>query len=167
MPRKNYPYLATAVLISWLGSCSTPATPLPTQETLPTQTAQPTGTPVSLKSLIPQIVVNDQSAMDGTVTVASAVAIEQGWLAINTDKDGSPSDIVIGYSPVKPGVNTNVVVIIDLMHATSRLWVVLHVDEGQVGTWEFPGPDVPVQVGGKTIMSSFNVTLPAAVAPAA
>jgi hypothetical protein len=105
--------------------------------------------------------------MDGTVTVASAVAIEQGWLAIHTDKDGAPSSIVIGYSPVNPGVNTNVVVIIDLMHATSRLWAILHVDEGQVGTWEFPGPDVPVQVGGKTIISSFNVTLPAAEAPPA
>lgn len=165
MSRRKCRYLAMAILISWLGACSTPPTPLPIPRTLATQ-VPPTGTTVPLKSLTPQIKVSDQSAMDGTVTIASVIATEQGWLAINAEKGNAPG-IVIGYSPVKPGINTNVVVVIDLLHATPRLWAILHVDEGQVGTWEFPGPDVAVQVAGNTVRSSFEVTLPASGTPPA
>jgi hypothetical protein len=159
MFRKSYPYLAAAILIAWLGSCASPARPSPTAPIPTTQAPASTETPVPLRTFLLQVVVSDQSAMSGTVVISSVVAFERGWLAINTDQDGSPG-IVIGYSPVAPGVNNNVAVTIDLMHATSRLWAVLHVDKGTVGTWEFPGPDVPVEVSGKTVMSSFNVTLP-------
>ncbi len=165
MSRRNYRFVVLAMVLSWLSACSAPATALATPRTPPTQVPS-TGTPISLKSLTPQITVNDQNAMNGTVSIASVVAHEQGWLAINAEKNGAPG-IVIGYSPVKPGVNRNVVVIIDLLHATPRLWAVLHVDKGQVGTWEFPGPDVPVQVAGNMVMSAFNVTLPVSGTPPA
>jgi hypothetical protein len=164
MFRKSYPYLGAALLITGLVSCSSPATPPPTVEIKPTQAPTWTATPVSLKTLVPAIVVSDQSAMNGTVTASSVVAIQPGWLAIATDVDGSPG-ITLGYSPVAPGVDSNVVVTIDLMHATSKLWAVLHVDGGTVGVWEFPGPDVAVQVNGSTVKASFNVTLPASRIP--
>jgi len=156
--------LAIVATISWLSGCSGPALATPTPVATPLQ-APPAGTPTPPQSLTPRIQVTNQSALDGTVTITYVDALEQGWLAINADKEGAPG-IVIGYSPVAPGVNMNVVVTLDLLHATPRLWAILHVDRGQVGTWEFPGPDVPVQVDGKTVMSSFNVTLPARVTPA-
>ena len=43
-------------------------------------------------------------------------------------------------------MNSNVVVEIDAEAATPILHAMLHVDEGEVGTYEFPGPDVPVTV---------------------
>jgi predicted lipoprotein with Yx(FWY)xxD motif len=33
----------------------------------------------------------------------------------------------------------------------------LHSDQGHVGVWEFPGPDVPVMVNGQMVMPSFKV----------
>lgn len=107
----------------------------------------------------PTVEVEDQTVQDSTVTIKRVVAIDPGWIVIHIDQDGKPGPI-IGYAAVPAGESTNVKVKIDVAKATNRLWAMLHVDAGTVGTFEVPGPDKSVKVEGQTVMAAFNVTLP-------
>ncbi len=105
----------------------------------------------------PMVKVMDQKPMDGKVVIDKVVAEKDGWIVIHIEKDGKPGPI-IGYAPVKAGENTQVEVAIDLEQATETLFAMLHVDEGQMGTYEFPnGPDVPVKVGDKVVVKPFKL----------
>jgi predicted lipoprotein with Yx(FWY)xxD motif len=59
---------------------------------------------------------------------------------------------------IKNGINTNVVVKINMSLATPVLYAMLHEDHDPIGVLEFPGPDVPVLVNGEMVAPSFNVT---------
>lgn len=114
---------------------------------------------LSAQETTPSVTVNDQEVKDGTVTVAEVVAAQDGWMVIHAQKDGGIGP-VIGHAPVKAGTNTDVVVEIDTGAATDTLYAMLHIDAGETGTYEFPGPDGPVVVDGKPLAPAFNVTMP-------
>jgi hypothetical protein len=59
---------------------------------------------------------------------------------------------------VVDGENTDVVIEIDVAAATETLYAMLHTDVGEVGTYEFPGDDVPVTADGEVVTPSFTVT---------
>jgi predicted lipoprotein with Yx(FWY)xxD motif len=108
--------------------------------------------------LLPSITVSDQAVKDGTVSISQVVSNGNWWLVIHRQNpDGSMGEY-IGYTLLKNGVNTNVVVKLDLKKATSVLYAMLHEDHGVIGVLEFPGPDVPVMVNGQMITPKFNVT---------
>jgi LPXTG-motif cell wall-anchored protein len=46
-----------------------------------------------------------------------------------------------------------------------KLWPMLHIDAGTIGTYEFPGPDAPVVVDGNIIMKQITVTSAPATLP--
>jgi hypothetical protein len=90
----------------------------------------------------------DQFVSENTVTIASVTAQADGWLVIHSDEDGGPGP-VLGQTLVPAGTSTNVVV--ELSDTTADLWPMLHVDTGEVGTYEFgtvEGADGPVVVDG-------------------
>jgi len=98
---------------------------------------------VNLAAQEPQVLAVDQSVVDGTVTIDKVVATGPGWIVIHTEVNGG-SGPVVGYAPVSAGVNTQVSVELDVSAATPWLYAMLHEDAGAVGTYEFPGSDVPV-----------------------
>jgi hypothetical protein len=104
----------------------------------------------------PSVQVSNQAVTDDTVTIAQVVSDGPGWMVIHKDANGPGP--VVGYAAVKAGVNSNVVVKIDSYTATPKLYAMLHVDAGKVGTYEFPGADVPAMVAGKMVSPSFVVT---------
>jgi plastocyanin len=106
--------------------------------------------------ITPSVTVADQEIVDGTVTVAEVVSDGPGWIVIHADQDGAPGP-VLGYSPVNDGENSDVAVTLDLMGLTRTLHAMLHTDAGQVGTYEFPGDDVPVQGGEGIVMAPFSL----------
>ncbi len=108
--------------------------------------------------------VADQAIADSKVTVAKVFSDGPGWIVIHAQADGKPGPI-LGFSPVADGENAEVAVEIDTAGATETLYAMLHTDAGEMGTWEFPGPDAPVKVGDVVITPPFNVTggLPAAL----
>jgi hypothetical protein len=112
------------------------------------------------QDVMPSVVVNDQEIQNGTVTVASVVSDGPGWIVIHADDNGAPG-AVIGHAAVTDGENTDVVVEIDEAAATETLYAMLHTDAGQVGTYEFPGDDVPVQVDGQVVTPAFSVGMEA------
>lgn len=102
--------------------------------------------------------VADQPIEDGAVTIARVFSEGPGWLVIHADADGGPGPI-LGFSPVEPGRNDDVLVEIDVEGATETLYAMLHVDAGEEGTFEFPGgADGPVIAEGMVITPPFTVT---------
>lgn len=134
-----------AMLVLLLAACQPVVLPLP-------------AAPAATEAMVtPSVTVADQDIVDGTVTIAEVVSDGPGWLVIHAQKDGKPGP-VLGHSAVSDGVNTNVVVEIDVSGAAETLYAMLHTDAGTVGTYEFPGPDGPVKVGDKVVTPAFNVT---------
>jgi len=118
------------------------------------------------EEVTPMVEVSDQDASSGSVTIQKVVAADPGWIVIHTESDGSPGPIV-GYAQVNAGENDNVTVGIDTGAATEKLFAMLHLDAGTMGTYEFPGDDVPVKNGDAIVMTPFMVTLPqASITPA-
>lgn len=113
--------------------------------------------PAVSAQVTPSVSVSDQAIENGTVTVDNVVSDGPGWIVIHTEQDGAPGP-VIGHAAVSDGENQNVSVAIDEAQATDTLYAMLHTDAGQIGTYEFPGDDAPVQVEGQIVMMPFAVT---------
>lgn len=119
------------------------------------QAAGGSKTPVVLP---PSVTVEDQEVKDGTVTVAQIVSNGNWWLVIHkANADGTMGEY-IGQTLIKNGINTNVVVKINMKLATPVLYAMLHEDKPPLGILEFPGPDVPIYLNGEMIAPAFNVT---------
>jgi predicted lipoprotein with Yx(FWY)xxD motif len=102
------------------------------------------------------LTVKDQTVTGGRVTIDIVVSNGPGWVTVNIqDADGKPG-AEIGYTAVKSGSSSNVVITIDATKATPVLFVVLYKDAGQVGKHEIPGPDVPQEANGEKIQKTFN-----------
>ena len=92
-----------------------------------------------------------------TVTVLEVVSKDAGWIVIHADNNGEPGAIV-GYAPVKAGLNENIKVKVDAGKLTPTLYAILHVDRGIQGTFEFPGEDVPAAGSeGGAAMANFQI----------
>ena len=105
----------------------------------------------------PSVTVEDQKVRMNRVKIAQVVSDGQGWLVIHADRDGGPGP-VIGYKKVKDGVNKNVRVKLDKEMVTDTLYAMLHTDSGEMGTYEFPDADPPVEVDGETVVEPFELT---------
>jgi plastocyanin len=124
-----------------LAAC-TSATPEPAAE--PTS-PPPAAEEEAMEEIVPSVMVSDQDASGGTLTIEKVVADQAGWLVIHITRNGAPGP-VIGQALVAEGSNENVEVDIDLDQATQQLFAMLHLDAGTEGKYEFPGDDAPVFV---------------------
>ena len=120
--------------------------------------------PLAAAQMTPGVTVSDQDIADGVVTVDSVVSSGPGWIVIHIDNNGAPGP-VIGHTAVNDGENANVNVEIDASMATETLYAMLHVDAGQVGTYEFPGADTPAMVDGQMVTPAFKATGAAVMQP--
>jgi LPXTG-motif cell wall-anchored protein len=113
------------------------------------------------------VAVDNQPIVDGAITVASVTAAADGWIVAHLD-EGGQAGTVLGQTAVKAGANTNVVIKLSKdVPVDGKLWPMLHIDAGTIGTYEFPGPDAPVKdSAGKVVMKQFTVTAaPTTTAP--
>src|SRR5438105_3189505 len=108
----------------------------------------------------------DQPIVDSSITVANVTSGQAGWIAVHLDEGGKPGK-VLGHTAGKQGENKNVKVKLgEDVPAGGKLWPMLHIDAGTIGTYEFPGPDAPVIVNGNIVMKQITVTAAGAAAPA-
>jgi hypothetical protein len=133
--------------------------------------AQPTAAPPTTApaAATGSMSASDQLLVNDTVIVASVTASQDGWVVVHeSNPDGTvkvPDNI--GKVQVKAGTTTNLSIPLDKQVANgAKLWPMLHIDVGQPGVYEFPGPDVPVVVNGEIVMMPVvvNVT-PSGVNP--
>ena len=106
----------------------------------------------------PVVVVNDQEVVNGKVTIAQVDSPGAGWVAIHVQGEGGEPGVDIGFSHVEPGSNKNVIVTVDPKKVTPIMFAMLHTDAGEVGTYEFPGPDGPQEVDGQMVAPAFSST---------
>jgi hypothetical protein len=93
---------------------------------------------------------HDQFLAGDTVTVATVVTQQAGWLVIHAGDAGTFGP-VLGQAPLQAGTNNNVVVTLQQDGRTPVLWPMTHVDTGAVGQYEFgvvEGADAPVVILG-------------------
>ena len=102
--------------------------------------------------------VDDQAIKNGAITLAEVTASQAGWIAVHLDEGGSPGK-VIGHGPVKQGESYNVKITLDQdVPVGGKVWPMLHIDAGTIGTYEFPGADAPVIVSGDIVMKQIAIT---------
>lgn len=104
----------------------------------------------------PQIIVGDQPVQNSVVTIDVATIDDPGWIAIHAVSDGKPEEI-IGTQSINEGVNNDVIVDIDPARLTPELMAMLHTDDGQLGVFEFPGPDAAIQQDGSPVTDTFSI----------
>ncbi|MEP7287101.1 MAG: hypothetical protein ABI947_15210 [Chloroflexota bacterium] len=99
--------------------------------------------------------VDDQLLNGKTVTIGKIIAQDNGWIAIHTSANGFP---VIGTAPIKAGINEDVKVDIDPTKATDKMTAMIHIDAGEKGKYEFPGPDAPASLNKAISNEPFWIT---------
>jgi predicted lipoprotein with Yx(FWY)xxD motif len=152
----NQPILTLVAILTMvvLTACNTHTNASIRQVKPPTQPAM-TATSANEN---PSIIVKDQEYDGTTVIVADAFSQSPGWVAIHNQVNGSmgPS---IGYAHINSGDNKNIAIKIDSTQTSSVMYAMMHIDTGEVGKYEFPGPDVPVMVNGEMLIRTFTVTV--------
>lgn len=92
----------------------------------------------------------DALLADNMVTVRSVTMSDAGWVVIHADNNGAPGP-VLGQTLVEAGTTANVMVEIDASGVAGSVFPMLHVDTGEIGTYEFgtvEGADGPVVING-------------------
>lgn len=94
---------------------------------------------------------HDQPVGAEGITVSNVVMSVPGWLVIHSDNNGSPGP-VYGQVPVPAGASIDIQVLLPADANLAVLWPMLHVDDGNSGSYEFDGQsgrDNPVILGGR------------------
>ena len=117
-------------------------------------------------TFVPSVEVNTQGTTNGNQVVISNIeSPESGWVVIhrsNASNNGPQVPEIIGKTMVDPGTNTDVTIQLEEGVANEEtLWVMLHEDTGEIGTYEFDGEnglDLPVVFEEEIVMSSFMIS---------
>jgi len=126
----------------------------------------PTAGAAPLAQAADSVTAADQAISGGSIIVAEVNASQDGWIAVHIDQGGKPGP-VIGHAAAKKGKTSNLTVKLEQdVPVGGKVWPMLHIDAGTIGTYEFPGPDAPVVVGGNIVMKQISITAAAAAAPA-
>ncbi len=121
---------------------------------------------VSAKDTTPanQIDLHSQEIHQGVLLVDAVKAAQAGWLVVY-ERPGLDSDAIVGYAPVKQGLNSNVRVTLDenRIKKLTTLWARLHVDNPPVGVFEWgldnrPYNDPPALQDGKPVVVAFGLS---------
>jgi hypothetical protein len=105
---------------------------------------------------IPSVSVRDQLVAASSVVIDQVVSDGPGWIVIHADSGGAPG-AVVGFSALANGLNSDVQVLIDEALATDMLFAMLHIDAGELSTYEFPGADLPAARAGSVVMEAFSI----------
>ena len=105
------------------------------------------------------IKIQDQDISDGEVIVEEVMSEAGGWVDIHIETADKKPGRHIGFTAIKPGTSHNVRVIVDSNAATPVLYAMVHIDAGEIGTYESPnGPDVSIKIDGQVVQLPFTVT---------
>jgi hypothetical protein len=151
-PRTSVAGLAVLALVA-LGACGSDSTS--------STTAAPAGSAAPGATVSGSIDAADQTSDGKTITVTSVnVTGSSGFIAVHVDTAGAPGPVV-GHAAIPEGDSKDVVITLDTPVATGvSLWPMLHTDAGTIGTYEFPGPDGPVNgADGAVVMKKITVTV--------
>lgn len=109
-----------------------------------------------------KLVVKNQTTA-GQIVVEQVATSRDGWVSIHKSQEegGIQLPDSIGEARVDSGNSEDIIV--DLWEAPDigeKLWVLLHIDAGERGKYEFPGKDQAVRKDGETMARSFIIEDP-------
>ncbi len=107
----------------------------------------------------PSMTFSDQEAADGMIRIDSALMDAFGWMVIHSSVDGAPGP-VLGYTALRPGVNSDIAIEVDPAQAGTQVFPMLHYDTNTMGVYEFgtvEGADSPVSVGGAVVVAPMAI----------
>ena len=111
----------------------------------------------------PEIVVSDQQAADGSITIERAFLTSDGFVAIHgSDEEGALVPSSIGHVALQGGLSFDVKVRLSrAVPSGTKLYAVVHRDTGEMGRYEFksgsPAGDPIVLIKGTPAAASFVV----------
>jgi hypothetical protein len=109
---------------------------------------------LAVTNVNPLVAISDQKIDNNTVFVDRIVSAGIGWITIhNTTNEGDVGP-GIGHTQIFHGINSAVPVLISNPH-TILLIAMLHIDNGSIGTYEFPGVDSPVKDKSSNIVMTY------------
>jgi hypothetical protein len=113
---------------------------------------------------IAAIDANDQFIVDGMVTMSTIIMPEDGWLVMHGEGDPAfrPGP-VITFVPVSAGTTNDLMVEVGADATNNFLSPMLHVDTGEIGTYEFgsvEGADAPFFINGMMGVTNFQTGNP-------
>lgn len=117
---------------------------------------------------VPAVLVSGQTLSSPREVVVAAIdSPTDGWIVIHEQTASGSFGATLGFAPVDAGHNSDVAVTLDRDALDGEtLYAMLHGDGGEIGVFEFPGPDVPItDATGAVVVKSFEVqvTTPDAV----
>jgi hypothetical protein len=118
------------------------------------------GLPVMAPFRIAAVRAFDHQLVENNAIIGSVISDVGGWLVIHADNGGQPGP-VLGQTLLVPGTNPAVIVPLSAEGVTPVLYPMLHVDDNEVGVYEFgtvEGADNPVVINEVVAVTSFNVT---------
>ncbi len=105
------------------------------------------------------VVVFDQPLEEGFITVEKVTSPDDGWLAVYHDDNGQLG-LIIGYAPIKAGLNEQVPVDVIDSAITDPMYIVLHEDTNPGDDFDLPLNDPPFSIDNQAIAPfSFGLTL--------
>ncbi len=105
------------------------------------------------------VIAEDQDVSGGTVTAAEIVAGENGYLVVHRTGDDMKPGPVVGYSPIKKGMNMDVSAILtEEVASGDKLMLMVHAQAGgmKTGVFEYTlgaKEDGPIKIDGKLVMT--------------
>jgi hypothetical protein len=147
-------------------AASAPAVPAPAAAA-PAPSVAPSASPAARPSpvasavgVIGNLAAQDQTGNGRTLKV-QGIEIEgaAGWTVIRRDAGGKPGAVVTAM-PRKENLHDDVVTVpLPAKISTGDYWVQLVADLGTVGTFEYPGADLPVYFAGAPLAMRLHYTV--------
>ena len=106
-----------------------------------------------------KVIGKNQDVSKGTVSAETIVAGVNGWMVVHRVKENGKPGPVVGHSPLKAGINTDVTAVLtESVEKGSKLMLMIHAEAGgnKTGIFEYTlgaKEDAPIKVDGNLIMA--------------
>ena len=139
-----------------LSACSTGDSP-----TIATPEGEATSSPAASGSAVTGSIKASDITSDGSTVTVEEVTITggKGFIAFHKDLNNTPGPVAGHSALLAEGTSSNVKITLDAKIESGDYWPMLHVDANNNGTYDFPGADSPVLVGGAPVMKKIKVTV--------
>jgi len=102
-----------------------------------------------------------QSGDGKTLKISEAVFTgSKGWVAIHSDANGAPGPVIGVSKLLDSGTSTDITVTLDKpLTASAKVFPMLHLEDNNNTTYDFPNGDAPAKVGADVIVLPIEITV--------
>jgi len=102
-----------------------------------------------------------QSGDGKTVKVDTATFTgTKGWVAIHSDAGGAPGPVIGVSKLLDAGTASDIVINLDKpLTATAKVFPMLHLEDNNNTTYDFPNGDAPAKVGADVVVLPIEITV--------